>query len=635
MKKKIAICGNGWNNEYIETVMAGFRRCAKENNADLFWLCNYSDDNMEEFKQIGDVNIDRLLEYGQFDGVILLANTFHLQQEFEYLQEVVHRINLPVVSMEYRLPGIDFWGSDNYSGMSELARHLVEHHGVKEVVYVSGPKGNEESDSRRKALEDVLVENGLSLKAENIVYGNWNYHEVLVDLPKWIQGHEYLPDAVVCANDVMAMATCAVLESLNISVPEQVKVTGFDHLLTARNFYPSIASVDRNWEDMGYRSMQYLLGKIDGEKGVAQSYVLSSAMPGESCGCNLPEAVQLHRDIRKRGIYANFVTTSFWEGHLCDIGDSLSMIVDDREFHTRFTEFFEKAHNFEGDEFYFCLVDNFFSSLKGGEALTNTGYTEVMDLICGFKDGKPLERQSFDIRSLIPGYDKEAPGGKVYVFLPMYSAEGCYGYVAFGEDIPMMYDYSAYNWNRNIVQNFNRVRQNMVLVQLNNRLEKASVTDALTGVYNRSGCEKIAYPFLEKCHEEGKKAILMFADVNRMKMINDKYGHIQGDVALQTVAKSIREILSEEWIIVRYGGDEFLMVGECTESMHPESILAAISERLEENTQKLQLPYLLKAGVGYVLIEADEKLNLSECLKKADDAMYQMKKRQHAEMNEF
>lgn len=632
MKRKIAVCGNGWSNEYLEIAMSGIRKCAKENNVDVFFMLNFSAGNTEKYKQMGDININSLLEHGEFDGVILLANTFHLKEEFEYLCNIVKEKKLPAVSLEYQLPDIDFWGSDNYSGMYELSMHLVDQHNVEDVLFVSGPKGNAESDSRRKALEDVLDKKNLTLKEENIIYGNWNYYEVEEKLPLWLKEHSKLPDVIVCANDVMAMATCAVLEENDISVPADVKVTGFDHLLSVRTYYPTIASVDRNWDDMSYQSMQYLLKKIDGEVTGESRYVNSRAVPGESCGCELRETLKFNKRLRENNAYANYVRNSFWSGHLCDITDSLSMTVTEDELHTSFNKYLQRDHEYEGDEIYFCLVDNFFSSLKGGKPLKAAGYTEKVDLICGLKDGMPQDRILFETKDMVPGYDVNSEGGKIYVFLPLHGIEGCYGYVVFGNEMPMMYNYSIYNWTRSIEQNLSRVRQNIVIEELNNQLEKLSVTDGLTGVYNRFGCEKIAYPYLEKCHEQGKKAILMFADINKMKMINDKYGHIQGDIAICTVAKVIKEVLNDDWIIVRYGGDEFLMVGEWTDEEQPEELLKQINEQLEKTAVLMQLSYPLKAGVGYFLVESDEKLDLSECLKKADEAMYLMKKRQHEEM---
>lgn len=632
MKKKIAVCGNGWSNEYLEIVMSGIRKCAEDNNADVFFMLNFSVTGTEEHMQVGGMNIDRLLEFGDFDGVVLLANTFHLQPEFEYLCKVVKEKKIPSVSLEYHLPEIDFFGSDNYSGMYELCLHLVEEHQVKDVLFISGPKDNAESDSRRQALEDALDKKNLTLKEENVLYCNWNYYEVEPQLSVWLESHSKLPDVIVCANDVMAMAACAVLEDHDISIPDDVKLTGFDHLLSVRSYYPIISTVDRNWDDMGYQGLQFLLNKIDGKEANGSKYIDSRAVIGESCGCTIHEIKRSGRRIRENRVYANYVGNSFWTGHLCDMTDNVSVSLSAEEVHDRFSKFLQADHAYEGDEIYICLVENFFSSLKEKNPLKDTGYTETMDVICGLKDGKPIERMMINTGDLVPGYSPEGKGGRMYVFLPLYSREGCYGYVILGNEVPILYNYSSYNWMRSIEQTFSRVRQNITINLLNRQLKNLSVTDGLTGVYNRTGCEKIAYPFIEKCHEQGKNAVLIFADINKMKVINDKYGHLQGDTAIATVASVIREVLQDDWIVVRYGGDEFLMVGECADESRLDDIIHKINEQLEIKAGQMKLPYTLRAGIGYVLIKAQEKLDLADCLKKADDAMYQMKKRQHEEL---
>lgn len=631
MKKKIAVCGNGWSNEYIEIALSGIRKCAELNNADVFFLFNFSVGDTEKYMQTGQININRLLEFANFDGIILLANTFHMQEEFDYLCNIVKKLNLPSVSLEYPLPDIDFFGSDNYSGMHELCTHLVEHHGYRNFVYISGPEGNAESEIRQKALEDVLSTHGLSLSNDNIIIGNWNYYEIERQLPLWLNAHKELPDVFVCANDVMAMATCSVLRDHNISVPEDVKVTGFDHLLSTRNIYPTIASVDRNWDNMGFQSLQYLLEKIEGKPTIPERHVNSYAVYGESCGCNPPDTMSISQRMGANSSYESYVRSSFWSGHLCDIADCLSMIRFEEELHTSFNDFMKNDHSYEGGDFYLCLVDNFFSSLTGGPALKQIGYTDTMNVICGLKDGQPQKQTIINTRDLFPGYDSNGKGGHLYIFFPLYNMEECYGYAVLGNEVSMLYDYSAYNWMRSLSQNLHRVRQNIIISELNKQLEKLSVTDGLTSVYNRLGCEKNAYPYLEQCHAQGKDTVLMFADINRMKIINDKYGHLAGDTAICTVANVLREALGDEWIVVRYGGDEFLMVGEYSEERHPFHITKEINQLLNATTTKMQLPYSLKIGIGYVIIDANEELNLSECLKKADDAMYLTKKQLHAE----
>jgi len=419
------------------------------------------------------------------------------------------------------------------------------------------------------------------------------------------------------------------LRTLDLTVPGDVKVTGFDHLISTRTYYPTIASVDRNWDNMGFQSLEYLLGKIEGKEAIPSRYVNSYAVYGESCGCNPPDTLPINRRIGATSSYENYVRSSFWSGHLCDIADSFSMIASEEELHKRFNDYLSKDHAHEGDELYICLVDNFFTSLTGGPKLSLTGYTDKMNVICGLKDGLPQEQVIIDTSELLPGYEPEGECGRMYTFFPLSSIEGCYGYVALGDEVPMLYDYSAYNWMRSIAQNLSRIRQNITIAELNKQLEKLSVTDGLTGVYNRFGCEKFAYPYLQQCHAQGKDSVLMFADINKMKVINDKYGHLAGDTAICTVANVIREALHDSWIVVRYGGDEFLMVGEYSSEEHPSKMIQEINDLLQITAEKMQLPYSLKTGIGYVIIDANESLNLSECLKKADEAMYLMKKQQH------
>lgn len=630
MKKKIAVCGSGWSNEYLKTVMSGIRKCAGEHDTDIFLLMNYTITNAERYKEIGEANIFHLLEHGSFDGVIILSNTLHTQEEYEYLSNIVKEKSLPAICLEYQLPGIDFIATDNYSGMHELCEHLLCHHEVKHPVFVSGPVENSESNVRRKALEDVMREHGMALSEEDIIYCNWNYYEVLEKVPVWLEEHKELPEAFVCANDVMAMATCEVLNDRNIRVPEDVLVTGFDRLESAVLYNPMIATVDRSWDDMGYRALECLLQKMEDSSLRIAELVDSKAVPAKSCGCELG-AEYKKKHLKALGVYNKIVNDAFWGGHLCDIAERLGRVISDVELHVSLVTLLQEDHKYEGEDVHVCLLSNFFSSLSEDCPLQETGYTDTVDVIASIKGGVAQARKTINTAELIPDYDAEAPGGRVFTFVPIFSAAGCYGYVAFGQELQMLYDYSMYNWMRNLIECFGHIRQNIVLADMNRKLEILSVTDGLTGVYNRMGCEKIAYPYLEKCHREGKRAVLMFADINRMKRINDKFGHIQGDIAITTVAASIREVLTDTWIIVRYGGDEFLMVGECDTEESAERLLQEIMKRMQKKAEQMKLPYKLKVGLGFVFVEPHETLDLSDCLRRADEAMYEMKKITHRE----
>ncbi len=631
MKKKIAVFGNGWSIEYLRVVMGGIRKCAVENNVDVFSFINYSVNDASESINNGETNIFYLPDFEEFDGVILLSNTFHLQREFDYLREQILSKSIPAVSLEYELEGIDFMGTDNYSGMYELTKHLLEAHGVQRVLFVSGPKGNSESDCRRRAVADAMGDSGLSLQDDDIIFGNWNYFSAQEAIQQYLDGRTEIPDAIICANDVMAMGVCAFLEGKGIMVPEQVRVTGYDHLMAGVAFSPTIASVDRNWSDVGYLAVKHLLDKLAGKKVIKHRLVKSKAAVAESCGCELCEGESRQRRIENRMSYHHMVDNVYFGGHLCDMAEVLSNVQTEEAFHRDLGKFWKKEHGYEGDELYLCLNDNFFSSLKKEERMEQVGYSSHMDMICGLKGGKTVRRKRFETRMLVPDYEEDSRYSHLYIFVPVYSKKECYGYAVFGNEVPMMYDYSLDVWMRHLEQNLERVRQNIKLVEMNNKLSELSITDALTGIYNRLGCERLAIPYLERCHREGKTGVLMFADVNKMKIINDKYGHIQGDVALRTVAKVLCEVLPAGWISLRYGGDEFLAVGECPGEEQMNALCERLLEALKAESERMKLPYTLKMGVGFAVVKPDEQLCLADCLKKADESMYLMKREQHKE----
>lgn len=630
MKKRIAVLGNGWSVEYLKVVLKGIRQAAESYGADIFFFMNYSvnDDTYEH--SVGEANIFNLSECSSFDGYILLSNTFHLAEEFEFVKKKFAGADIPVISLEYKIEGIPFLGSDNYSGMRNLCDHLIEKHDVRRILFISGPVDHEENQIRKNALEDALIDKGLQLKAEDVLICNWNVAEVELLMPKWLEKQKSLPGAVVAANDMMAMGACNVLENAGYVVPDDVIVTGFDHLSTAEAYSPSIATVDRNWENLGYRAVEYIFDKLNHNTCQNENYVPTKSMPNESCGCTRDEKESEKVAAERRYSYNNYLSRANIGLYVCALADSISKAVSEQQL----CQVLKNAPwnaTYEGKEFYICLVDNFFSSLLGGEPLREEGYSEIIDVIYGRKDGEESSRYSMECECIVPCYDTAEKDSKLYVMLPLYGEEGTYGYVVFGSEVNTMYDYSMYSWVRHMNMNLRHVRRGVVMNEMNNKLENLSNTDTLTGVYNRLGCDNIAYPFLEECHKQGRYAALMFADVNRMKNINDNFGHIQGDLALKTVAKAITEVLQEDWIVVRYGGDEFLMVGECRDSQEVCEKQEEIAKYLKNMTEELQLPYKLRVSLGHVIVNPNEKLNMSECLTRAEDAMYTMKKKLHAE----
>ena len=136
---------------------------------------------------------------------------------------------------------------------------------------------------------------------------------------------------------------------------------------------------------------------------------------------------------------------------------------------------------------------------------------------------------------------------------------------------------------------------------------------------------------LEELREQKKRALMMVVDINRMKTINDRYGHLQGDLAIRIVAKAIKEKIPDNWYGIRYGGDEFVVIGENVFIDDGDIMKRQLCAAVEHERTALQLPFELSISVGSVAIDPSENISLDEYFRRADDAMYEMKKINHAE----
>ena len=111
-----------------------------------------------------------------------------------------------------------------------------------------------------------------------------------------------------------------------------------------------------------------------------------------------------------------------------------------------------------------------------------------------------------------------------------------------------------------------------------------------------------------------------------MKQINDNFGHEQGDVAIRLTSMSIRLAIPEEWVAVRYGGDEFLVTGTCESEEEVKNITTHIHTILSQLVKERQLPYPVTIEIGAVYIRPEDDLDPYHFLRLADAKMYHLKK---------
>jgi len=158
-------------------------------------------------------------------------------------------------------------------------------------------------------------------------------------------------------------------------------------------------------------------------------------------------------------------------------------------------------------------------------------------------------------------------------------------------------------------------------------LRKMTITDELTGIFNRRGFFTLAEQQLKVAKREKKRATIIYADLDGFKDINDKCGHEQGDNALIETADLLKESFRESDIIGRIGGDEFvIMVTETTETSI-KTLTTRLKANIDASNMRAGKPYHLSLSIGMSRYDPETPCSLDELVSRADKMMYQHKRR--------
>lgn len=626
-RKKIAVFANS-SEIYLNLLLDGIKTCADENKADLFLFLANAYGNGRYENDYGEYNIFNLARKETLDGALIFSNLIYIEDVRKQLQDCILNRGIENVTFLDAADNMDYIGSDNYNGMRELAEHLVNVHGVKSAVFLGGPKENLESSKRLNAVRDVLNEHGHALPDSSIFFGDWHYYMARQQAQKIIDRFHPLPDAIICANDASALAVCAELNSSGYKVPDDVIVTGFDHVPLAQSYYPSITSVERGWVQMGEMCCQRLIDKIDGRPVPDKAYCPSHLAVEESCGCpTVDRQDRIRRDFSNAAVNRQSGTRQFeWE--LSDIETVLNEASDMDDLPDAARKYYATHHQLVGEDLAIVLDKGFRESVRTEDnILQNMGYQDDMEVLLYARDGKSAEYSDFS--HLYPDYENESDENHSYLFLPLHHSNCIFGYLVLKDNLKAQKSGMLNSAVSRFNEEMDRFRRDKKIEEMNRQLIDLYTRDPLTGLYNRYGFDQIAARMMQKNRREGKTSVLYFSDINRMKMINDQFGHLQGDLAIRTVADVIRETVSPEWPVCRFGGDEIIILGTCEGKEEAADEVALIAEKLAEKTVRMSLPYSLTTSFGYCIITPDTRGTTDSFISEADARMYENKQKCH------
>lgn len=163
--------------------------------------------------------------------------------------------------------------------------------------------------------------------------------------------------------------------------------------------------------------------------------------------------------------------------------------------------------------------------------------------------------------------------------------------------------------------------------QMEEKLKYLSITDELTGVYNRRGFFTVSEQQFKIAKRLEKNMVLFYLDLDDLKWINDNLGHKEGDNAIVAFVGILKNAFRESDIIGRLGGDEFAILALSTGFDKPQLIIKRLNNLIDKYNERDKKPYKLSFSVGFVRYNPHTNQSLEELISIADDLMYLEKKR--------
>lgn len=161
--------------------------------------------------------------------------------------------------------------------------------------------------------------------------------------------------------------------------------------------------------------------------------------------------------------------------------------------------------------------------------------------------------------------------------------------------------------------------------RMRTHLLNMSLTDELTGLYNRRGFLLLAEQQLKLAKRNKKDLLLIMGDLDGFKEVNDRCGHLQGDAALGRVTKVLMDSFRKSDILARIGGDEFAIVAIDAGLEHSEYLTSRVHQKLEESQKGKDLPYSLSISLGFAAYDPEKIVFLEQLMDQADENLYKNK----------
>ncbi len=568
-------------------------------------------------------NILQFAPLRKLDGLLVVPGTYEKGDFRDSIYEMLNtKVQCPTVIVREPSERFDSVYTANRKAMVPLLRHLIEDHGLKRICFQGSEYDDLEVAARLDAFREEMAAHDLPVPENAVCLGNMWTNCGETAYQAFFSDPSCPPEAVVCANDYMAMGLIRVLAQKGIRVPEDVIVTGFDNITDWCVDVPSVTSIQPDYNGMVREAMTILdqrIRKANQAEELIRKGLPGSLVLGESCGCGKRDENFFRRICGKAmtALEDENDQDAAMNNMSIDLGACDNLV----ELHQALIS--KRTENPIVRDHYLCLLSDGWNHT---ECACNSDQAVLVHQIRNHQDdGMPM--RTFDRSRILPPEAGNPEEPQVFYLKLLHQKGHNFGYSVFHYDPGKIPSRCFVQTNALISIALENIHRRNELIELYEERRRSSITDMLTGLLNRRGLIEHVKPLWDGLL--GHSVAFISIDLDHLKKINDAFGHAAGDQALRLVGQAILDALPEDAAGSRIGGDEFVAFLPDADEEAAFAMICSFRKILAQLAARENCAFPISASAGWSVKKLETSDTVESCVEISDRSLYHDKESHH------
>ncbi|MCR5623920.1 MAG: GGDEF domain-containing protein [Lachnospiraceae bacterium] len=631
IRKIIGVCGIRLYEERVNQLLNALTKVAKEHGYFVLVISSNSDSLSDAASVDGNNEFFDIIRNFDLSALIILSESLKFENILYRLIDIGHEMDIPVFCTDRNIESCYNIIFDYQSGFEKVVRHMVEYHNAKKVNMIAGIKGNSFSEERLDVYKKVLTENNIPVESERIYYGDFWEVPTRNAMKSIFESEKEFPDAIICANDAMAITACDELVKYGYNIPEDIMISGFDGIISSKYNNPPITTAIPDYDKLS-ESIIEEIERFD-LMGIHESATIPVDFKldiNSSCSCcsklSFDETTKVINKLITNLADCTWHTSAM--NHMMTSTLDLTNIWDIARLLPDNLRLWSHIYTFAAVKTEVINQDDIPHKFNEMTVLTQTKN----------KSSYETPGATYHINNIMPNIERILSSDSdinIMVLRSLNSGKNVYGYVIEGfseidirdlqriDEFGMFLSDSIYS----VLHSKKLSDLNAELKRANNEIKMLSEKDPMTDIYNRRGFYQKLDELIANPKNKGKYLYMLSLDMDNLKYINDNYGHSEGDFALIAIANALKLRLNKFGIFARYGGDEF--AGAIVLDSNTNESLDEYQKLFQDSIMSLpnvkEKPYEISASIGIANHLIDDTLSIDDLVRAADRIMYREK----------